>query len=94
MGMTLSPYTQRLDPQGGSLATRGYDPDSSLFSISVCLALLTVCVCVRSACLESACAKKCVFMCVARLLIALMLRTQHIVDKILIGFNTIITLKK
>lgn len=47
MGMTLSPHTQRLDPPGGSLATRGYDPDTLLFSISVSLALCwLVCVCV------------------------------------------------
>lgn len=36
--MTLSPSTQRLEPPGGSLATRGYDPEESLFSISVYLA--------------------------------------------------------
>lgn len=49
MGMTLSPHTQGLDPQGGSLATRGYDPATSLFSISVCLAFwMCVCICVCS----------------------------------------------
>lgn len=44
MGMTLSTHTQRLEPPGGSLATRGYDPSELLFFVSVCLAFWCVCV--------------------------------------------------
>lgn len=87
----LTSYTETRSSRGFISHSRLWSGLVVIFHFCLFGTLVSVCVCVRSACLQRARAKKSVFMCVAGLLIALMLRTQHIVDKILIGFNTIIT---